>query len=181
MTRRWARWRWTPRRGGRSRRVSEENHLHDKRQRRRRASTGGSTIACLFKTRSEAQNACKGGKVEVNRQAARPNRALRPGDEVANHPRGRTPQILVVRGFAAATSRRPRRALSTRTSPLRPRPKNWRRGVCCVRSARGPLRARHHTPEARGAAPQRGRLGLSRPSLSDAECRPRPAGIWPRS
>ena len=39
-------------------------------------------IACLFKTRSEAQKACKGGKVEVNRVAGKPNRHVRPGDEV---------------------------------------------------------------------------------------------------
>jgi ribosome-associated heat shock protein Hsp15 len=39
-------------------------------------------VACLFKTRSEAQKACNGGKIEVNRVAGKPNRHLRPGDEV---------------------------------------------------------------------------------------------------
>lgn len=39
-------------------------------------------VACLFKTRSEAQKACKGGKVEVNGQPARQNRTLRVGDEI---------------------------------------------------------------------------------------------------
>jgi ribosome-associated heat shock protein Hsp15 len=39
-------------------------------------------VACLFKTRSEAQKACKGGKVEVNGQPAKPNRLLRVNDEV---------------------------------------------------------------------------------------------------
>ncbi len=39
-------------------------------------------VACLFKTRSEAQKACKGGKVEVNREAGKPHREIRPGDEI---------------------------------------------------------------------------------------------------
>jgi ribosome-associated heat shock protein Hsp15 len=57
-------------------------------------------VACLFKTRSEAQKACKGGKVEVNRQAARPNRMLHPGDEVRISRAAGRRQIVVVRGFA---------------------------------------------------------------------------------
>ena len=39
-------------------------------------------IACLFRTRSEAQKATRAGKVAVNRQSAKPNRRLRLGDEV---------------------------------------------------------------------------------------------------
>ena len=39
-------------------------------------------VACLFKTRSEAQRACRGGKVDVNGDSARPNRVVRPGDEI---------------------------------------------------------------------------------------------------
>ena len=39
-------------------------------------------IACLFKTRSEAKRACEGGKVEVNGEHAKPNRAVREGDRV---------------------------------------------------------------------------------------------------
>ena len=37
-------------------------------------------VACLFKTRSEAQRACKGGKVDVNGRAAKPNREVKLGD-----------------------------------------------------------------------------------------------------
>ncbi len=39
-------------------------------------------VSCLFKTRSDAQRACKGGKVEVNGQAGKPNRMVRRGDAV---------------------------------------------------------------------------------------------------
>jgi ribosome-associated heat shock protein Hsp15 len=39
-------------------------------------------VACLFRTRSEAQKACKGGKVEVNREPGKPHRLVRPGDEI---------------------------------------------------------------------------------------------------
>ena len=39
-------------------------------------------VACLFKTRSEAQRACKGGKVDLNGLAAKPHREVKPGDVV---------------------------------------------------------------------------------------------------
>ena len=52
-------------------------------------------VACLFKTRSEAQKACKGGKVEVNRVAGKPNRHIRPGDEV-RITRARGKQTVIV-------------------------------------------------------------------------------------
>jgi ribosome-associated heat shock protein Hsp15 len=57
-------------------------------------------VACLFRTRSEAQKACKLGKIDVNGQAAKPNRLLRPGDElVISRPFGRK-QRVVVRGLS---------------------------------------------------------------------------------
>ena len=39
-------------------------------------------VACLVKTRSEAKRACEGGKVDVNGEHAKPNRAVREGDRV---------------------------------------------------------------------------------------------------
>jgi ribosome-associated heat shock protein Hsp15 len=39
-------------------------------------------VACLFKTRSEAKRACEGGKVEINGDHAKPNRAVREGDRL---------------------------------------------------------------------------------------------------
>lgn len=57
-------------------------------------------VACLFRTRSEAQKACKGGKVDVNGQAAKPHREIRPGDEIViSRPLGRR-QRVVVRALA---------------------------------------------------------------------------------
>jgi ribosome-associated heat shock protein Hsp15 len=53
-------------------------------------------VACLFKTRSEAQKACKGGKVDVNGQAAKPHREIKIGDEIAiTRPLGRRQRIVV--------------------------------------------------------------------------------------
>jgi ribosome-associated heat shock protein Hsp15 len=53
-------------------------------------------IACLYKTRSEAKRACEGGKVEVNGEHARPNRAIREGDRIRlSRGHGRVQDIIV--------------------------------------------------------------------------------------
>ena len=39
-------------------------------------------VSCLFKTRSEAQRACNGGKVDLNGDGARPNRQVKVGDKL---------------------------------------------------------------------------------------------------
>jgi ribosome-associated heat shock protein Hsp15 len=39
-------------------------------------------VACLFKTRSQAQTACRRGRVEVNGDHGKPHRAVRPGDQI---------------------------------------------------------------------------------------------------
>jgi ribosome-associated heat shock protein Hsp15 len=57
-------------------------------------------IACLYRTRSEAQKACKSGRIHVNGQPAKPNRLLRLGDELLiSRPFGRK-QRLVVKALA---------------------------------------------------------------------------------
>ncbi len=57
-------------------------------------------VACLFRTRSEAQRACKGGKVHLNGQAAKPHRTVKIGDELRlTRPAGRR-QLLVVTALA---------------------------------------------------------------------------------
>jgi len=53
-------------------------------------------VACLFKTRSEAKNACEGGKVDVNGDHAKPHRVVREGDRLRiGRPFGRHQDIIV--------------------------------------------------------------------------------------
>ena len=68
-------------------------------------------VACLFKTRSEAQNACRNSKVDVNGQSAKPNRRVRVGDELEiSRPLGRKQRLkllaLADRHVARAEARR---------------------------------------------------------------------------
>ena len=58
-------------------------------------------VSCLFRTRSEAQKAIRGGKVDVNRQGGtKPHRDIKEGDEIEiSRPLGRR-QRVVVRGLA---------------------------------------------------------------------------------
>ena len=57
-------------------------------------------ISCLFHTRSEAQKACKIGRVDVNGQPAKPHREIKPGDEIViSRPLGRK-QVVVVQDLA---------------------------------------------------------------------------------
>ncbi len=57
-------------------------------------------VACLYRTRSEAQKACHNGKIDVNGQTAKPNRIVRAGDEIKiGRPFGRH-QRIVVKGIA---------------------------------------------------------------------------------
>ena len=57
-------------------------------------------IACLFRTRSEAQKACKTGRISVNGQASKAHREVKPGDQIViSRPLGRK-QTLVVQGIA---------------------------------------------------------------------------------
>src|SRR4051812_1044740 len=54
-------------------------------------------VACVFRTRSEAQKACRNGKVDINGQPAKPNRRLRVGDElVITRPLGRKQRLKIV-------------------------------------------------------------------------------------
>ena len=57
-------------------------------------------VACLFRTRSEAQKACSGGKVEVNGQPTKPHRLIHVGDRLRiTRQQGRR-QVVLVRGLA---------------------------------------------------------------------------------
>jgi ribosome-associated heat shock protein Hsp15 len=77
-------------------------------------------VACLFKTRSEAQKACRGGKVDVNGETAKPNRNIRVGDEVQiGRPFGRKQRIVV---RALAERHVPRAAARELYEDLTPKP-----------------------------------------------------------
>ena len=57
-------------------------------------------VACLFRTRSDAQKACRNGKVQVNGQPAKSNRLVRPDDALSiGRPFGRR-QLLRIRSLA---------------------------------------------------------------------------------
>jgi len=75
-------------------------------------------VACVFKTRSEAQKACKLGKVSVNGQVAKPHREIKTGDQlIVQRPMGRK-QLLTVLGVAErSVSRAEARLLYEDTSP----------------------------------------------------------------
>lgn len=45
-------------------------------------------VACLFKTRSQAQTACQRGRVEVNGDRGKAHRAVRAGDTIIIHQTG---------------------------------------------------------------------------------------------
>ena len=53
-------------------------------------------VACLFKTRSQAQTACHRGRVEVNGDHGKPHRAIRPGDHIVIQARGGHRRIIEV-------------------------------------------------------------------------------------
>jgi ribosome-associated heat shock protein Hsp15 len=107
-------------------------------------------VACLFRTRSEAQKACKGGKVDVNGHRARPNRAVRPGDAIAiTRPLGRRQQVVVLAIEARHVPRaRARELYDDRTPPPSAEEVELRRLTRLAR-AFGPARAGAGAPDRR--------------------------------
>ena len=57
-------------------------------------------VSCLFKTRSEAQRACKAGRVEVNGQPVKPHRMVKAGDRLEIQRGFGTRQTVVILGLA---------------------------------------------------------------------------------
>jgi ribosome-associated heat shock protein Hsp15 len=53
-------------------------------------------VACMYKSRSQAQQACKLGQVRVNGDRGKPHRAVRPGDEIRISYRGGSQRILEI-------------------------------------------------------------------------------------
>ena len=75
-------------------------------------------VACLFKTRSEAQHACKGGKVEVNGRSAKAHREVKAGDIVEiTRTLGRTQRVVVRAVFDQHIPKAQARALYEDTTP----------------------------------------------------------------
>lgn len=86
-------------------------------------------VACLFKTRSEAQRACKTGRVQVNGVVAKAHRELKPGDQIViQRPLGQR-QTLVVAGLADAHIARAeaRKLYVDQTPALTPEEREMRR------------------------------------------------------
>jgi ribosome-associated heat shock protein Hsp15 len=54
-------------------------------------------VACLYRTRSEAQKACNGGKVELNGHSAKPHRPVHVDDELRITRTQGSRQVVVVR------------------------------------------------------------------------------------
>jgi ribosome-associated heat shock protein Hsp15 len=58
-------------------------------------------VACLFRTRSQAQTACNNGRVEVNGHRGTAHRLVRSGDELRISLAGGRQRIIVVRALAS--------------------------------------------------------------------------------
>jgi ribosome-associated heat shock protein Hsp15 len=104
-------------------------------------------VSCLYRTRSEAQKACQGGKVEVNGQKCKPHRLLRAGDEIRlSRPFGRK-QTLTVLGVAerSVPKAEARLLYHDTTPPLSEQERDLRR---LERTYRAGLQ-RSHTPDKR--------------------------------
>jgi ribosome-associated heat shock protein Hsp15 len=100
-------------------------------------------VACLFKTRSDAQKACQSGKVDVNRQSAKPNRRVRIGDTIEiSRPFGRKQHIKVVALADRHVARAEARTLyEDLTPPLAPEEIEARKIERMYRAAMTPPRA----------------------------------------
>ena len=104
-------------------------------------------VACLYKTRSEAQRACTGGKVEVNGQRSKPHRQLRIGDQIVlRRPYGRKQTILVTGLAEKHIPKSEAKALYNDTSP--PIPEEEREMLRLERVYRAGLQ-RTHAPDKR--------------------------------
>ena len=78
-------------------------------------------VACLYRTRSEAQRACAGGKVEVNGQRVKPHRLLHVGDRIdLSRPLGRKQTVVVIGLADKHIPKAEARALYNDTTPPMP-------------------------------------------------------------
>ena len=94
-------------------------------------------VACLFKTRSEAQRACKGGKVEVNGQPGKPHRTVKSGDQIVISRESGRRQTVLVLGLAdrSVPKAEARLLYDDRTPPTPPEDVALRRAERVFRAA----------------------------------------------
>jgi len=118
-------------------------------------------VACLFRTRSEAQKACKAGKVDVNGQPSKPHREIKSGDEIViGRPLGRKQRLVVYAITDKHVARKEARALyEDLTPPPTPEEVEQRR---IERLARAFLR-----PQSAGSPDKRERRQLRRMKEGD--------------
>jgi ribosome-associated heat shock protein Hsp15 len=100
-------------------------------------------VACLFKTRSEAQKACRGGKVDVNGQGAKPNREVKPGDTIEiTRALGRRQRVVVQATAGQHLPKAEARCLYADTTPP---PSAEEQAMLDLLRLAGPKRRRPHT------------------------------------
>ena len=118
-------------------------------------------VACLFRTRSEAQKACKAGKVDVNGQPSKSHREIKSGDEIViGRPLGRKQRLVVYAVTDTHVPRKDARALyEDLTPPPTPEEVEQRR---IDRLARAFLR-----PQSAGSPDKRERRQLRRMKEGD--------------
>jgi len=94
-------------------------------------------VSCLFKTRSEAQRACKGGKVDVNGQSGKPHRTIKTGDLIEiSRESGRRQTVVVAALSDKSIPRADARLLyEDRTPPTPPEDVALRRAERVFRAA----------------------------------------------
>lgn len=100
-------------------------------------------VACLFRTRSDAQRACQSGKVSVNGQPAKPNRRVRLSDDIEiTRPAGRRQRVkvLAVAGQHVAKAEA-RKLYDDLTPPPTPQEIETRRFERLYKAAMAPPRA----------------------------------------
>jgi ribosome-associated heat shock protein Hsp15 len=108
--------------------------------------------ARVFKTRSLAATACDGGKVDVNEQAAKPAKLVRPGDAIrVTLPQGRRRVLKIVavderRGSAQIAAR----LFEDLTPPEPPRPRDGAPPLRAAGSGRPTKRERRDLDRLRG-------------------------------
>jgi ribosome-associated heat shock protein Hsp15 len=100
-------------------------------------------VTCLYRTRSEAQKACKAGRIEVNGQPAKPHRTVQIGDELAITRSFGRKQRLKVRALADRHIARAdaRQLYEDLTPPPTPEQIDLRRMERMFRAAMTPPRA----------------------------------------